>query len=60
MRIDVNPLGAVSRLVGAAARAVVDYLEGAVGDPGAGLNAGGGVGGTARYYGDSPEGPGRC
>ena len=30
-----------------------------VGDPGAGLFAGGGVGAAADYYGDSPEGPGR-
>ena len=59
MRIDVTPLGASSRSVAAVARAVVDYLEGEVGDPGAGLFAGGGVGGKARYYGDSPEGPGR-
>ena len=58
VRIDVTPLGAASRSVAAVARAVVDYLEGEVGDPGAGL-FGGGVGGAARYYGDSPEGPGR-
>ena len=43
MRIDVTPLGAASRSVAAVARAVVDYLEGEVGDPAAGLFAGGGV-----------------
>jgi len=59
MRIDVTPLGAASRSVAAVARAVVDYLEGGVGDLGAGLCAGGGVGAPAHYYGDSPEGPGR-
>lgn len=37
MRIDVTPLGAASRSVAVVARAVVDYLEGGVGDPGAGL-----------------------
>ncbi len=61
MRIDVTPLGATSRSVAAVARAVVDYLECAVADPGAGLFANGGVGAPAHYYyyGDSPEGPGR-
>ena len=57
MRIDVTPLGAASRSVAAVARAVVDYLEGAVGDPGGGLFANGGVGAPAHYYGASPEGP---
>lgn len=41
MRIDVTPLGAASRSVAAVARAVVDYLEGAVADPGAGVFAAG-------------------
>lgn len=59
MRVDVTPLGAASRSIAAVARAVVDYLGGAPGDPGAGLFGGGGVGGAAAYYGDSPEGPGR-
>lgn len=59
MRIDVTPLGAASRSVAVVARAVVDHLEGGVGDPGAGLFANGGVGTPSHYYGDSPEGPGR-
>ena len=37
MRLDVTPLGAASRSVAAVAKAVVDYLEGGLGDPGAGL-----------------------
>lgn len=37
MRFDVTPLDAASRSVATVARSVVDYLEGAVADPGAGL-----------------------
>ena len=57
MRLDVTPLGAASKSVAAVAKAVVDYLQGGLGDPGAGLLSVGG--GAAQYYGDSPEGPGR-
>ena len=57
MRLDVTPLGAASKSVAAVAKAVVDYLQGGLGDPGAGLLSAGG--GAAQYYGDSPEGPGR-
>ena len=52
-----DPLGAASKSVAAVAKAVVDYLQGGLGGPGAGLLSAGG--GAAQYYGDSPEGPGR-
>jgi TrwC relaxase len=63
MRLDVTPLGGAGRTVAQVAGAIVEYLEGGVGDPGSGLLAAT-VGGSAgdelvSYYGDSPEGPGR-
>lgn len=59
MRVDVTPLGAISRPVAAVARAVVDYLEGPSAVPGAALLASPGDAGVAAYFGDSAEGPGR-
>lgn len=62
MRLDVTALGSASRSVGQVAAAVVEYLEGRVGDPGRGLLTGGEQthdSGLTMYYGDSREGPGR-
>lgn len=63
MKLSVTPLGSVGRSAGQVAGAVVEYLEGGVGDPGTGLLAAGGQpaggDGLASYYGDSKEGPGR-
>lgn len=61
MRIDVTPLGGQGRSVASIAATIVDYLENAVGDPGAELlspTSTGGVDGAAGYYADSREGPG--
>ena len=57
MRLTITPIGAVGASTARVAAEVVDYLEGARGDPGAALLAGGG--GAAAYYADSREGPGR-
>ena len=55
MRLDVTPLGAAVEVGRGSGESGRDYLQGGVGDPGAGLLGGG----AAQYYGDSPEGPGR-
>lgn len=62
MRLTVTPIGASGSSAASVARAVVDYLEGERGDPGAALmpTMGSAVGGGAvAYYADSIEGPGR-
>lgn len=56
MRLTVTPIGAVGASSAGVSAAVVDYLEGVRGDPGAALL--GGVG-AAAYYADSRERPGR-
>lgn len=56
MRLTITPLGATGATSGGVAAAVVNYLEGARGDPGPALLNGAGAG---AYYADSREGPGR-
>lgn len=63
MRLDVTPLGGAGRTIAHVAGAIVEDLEGGVGDPGGGLlspTVGGSSGeGLVSYYGDSAEAPGR-
>jgi hypothetical protein len=63
MRLDVTTLGGAGRTVAQVAGAIVEYLDGGIGDPGGGLLAatvGGSPGeGLVSYYGDSAEEPGR-
>jgi len=56
VRLTVTPIGAAGASAAGVSAAVVNYLEGERGDPGAALL---GIGGAAHYYADSREGPGR-
>ena len=67
MRLVVTPVGGAGRTARQVVGVVVEYLEGGVGDPGAGVLAAGAApaaghslgDGLVSYYGDSAEGPGR-
>jgi len=56
VRLTVTPIGAAGASAAGVSAAVVNYLEGERGDPGAALL---GVDQAADYYADSREGPGR-
>ena len=56
VRLTITPIGSTEASAARVAAAVVDYLEGARGDPGTALLGGGA---TVAYYADSREGPGR-